>query len=225
MLLPTTLLLATCGWTLPYRATPASRAPPVRCDADRCYYGDLDASGNVVKREAKRSGPALTPTPSLTPREVVDAQFESLSIGTYAGIEEAYAFVAPSMVEKYQIDLPKFKAVLSGDAFDGLVGCAEWTVQGISQPADDVAVVTLKVLPKPIAGCVRTSGVASQDGITWPTFYKWHLGRVPAEAAEHAGCWMLDNMQPIAPPIDVEAEDSVAPSLAAASAAAAHDGH
>ena len=44
-------------------------------------------------------------------------------------------------------------------------------------------------------------------GITWPTHYKWVLGRVPEDAAEHAGCWMLDNMQPDAPPIDVAARE------------------
>ena len=39
-----------------------------------------------------------------------------------------------------------------------------------SQPSEDVAVLTLRVLLKPIPGCVRTSGVAEQGGITWPAF-------------------------------------------------------
>ena len=41
---------------------------------------------------------------------------------------------------------------------------------GTSQPSEDVAVLTLRVLLKPIPGCVRTSGVAEQGGITWPAF-------------------------------------------------------
>jgi len=83
-------------------------------------------------------------------------------------------------------------------------------VLAATEPSDDVTVVSLRVLPKPVAGCVRTSGVAGQQGITWPAQYKWVLGRVPSDAAEHAGCWMLDNMIPEAPPIDVRVSEGVA---------------
>ena len=67
----------------------------------------------------------------------------------------------------------------------------------------------LRVLPKPFAGCMRFSGLADQGGITWPSFYKWELRRQDAEP--HAGCWMLEQMSPRRPPIDVDLEDE--PSL------------
>ena len=53
------------------------------------------------------------------------------------------------------------------------------------------------MLPKPIPGCVRTSGLAGQQGITWPTYFKWELRNVD-------GKWMVDQMVPEQPPIDVE---------------------
>ena len=38
-------------------------------------------------------------------------------------------------------------------------------------------VVNLRVMPKPVTGCVRMSGVADQSGITWWTHYNFHLSR------------------------------------------------
>lgn len=188
-----------------------ARASSVRLDADRCFYGDVDKDGipMEIKKNKMRTGPAPTPSTSMTPLDVVNAQFESLSFGTYTGIEETFAFLSPTVVEQYSMDLEKFKSVLGGDAFEGLVGMAEYTVLGWSEPADDVAIAKLRVLPKPIPGCVRTSGIADQNGITWPTWYKWHLRKLPADATKHAGCWMLENMQPTPPPIDVDASDEL----------------
>merc|ERR1719331_1985001 len=165
--------------------TTVGRVASVSMDADRCYYGSVDEDGGVVRRVSRnvREGPAPTPSPSLSPLEVVDVQFEALVRGSFAGVKEAYQFLSPAMIEKYQIDENKFKAVLEGDAFDGLIGVAEWEVTDMSQPSDDVAVVKLRALPKPVAGCVRTSGVAGQAGITWPTNFKWMLGKVPSDAA------------------------------------------
>jgi hypothetical protein len=154
-----------------------------------------------------RNTEAPKPHPSLSPLEVVDAQFEALAMGSYAGVEDAYQFLSPQMVAQHGVDLKKFKAVLQSAAFEGLIGVAEWKVLGTSEPSDDVASISLRVLPKPVPGCVRTSGVAAQGGITWPTHYKWILSRQPADAAEHAGCWMLDNMMPDAPPIDVRSRE------------------
>merc|ERR1712048_875802 len=65
-------------------------------------------------------------------------------------------------------------------------------------PSEDTAIVGVRILPKPITGCVRRSGVAGQGGLTWPAFYRWQLGRRPA-GSELAGCWMLEQMIPISP--------------------------
>ena len=224
MLLPL-LALSASGWTL-QKAAPfvSPRARPVRLDADRCYYGTIDEEGNVVKTRSKNVATGLKPNPSLGALEVVEAQFNALSRGSHAGVEEAYQFLSPKMIDQYSIDVEKFRAVLNGAAFEGLIGVAEWKVLDTSEPSDDVAVVKLRVLPKPVPGCVRSSGVANQGGITWPTHYKWVLGRVPSDAAEHAGCWMLDNMLPDQPPIDVpkrEGAEQLASSAAPARAAPA----
>ena len=59
--------------------------------------------------------------------------------------------------------MPKFRQILKSAAFDGLVGLADWTILETTTPGDDdLAIVRLRVLPKPIPGCVRTSGMADQ---------------------------------------------------------------
>lgn len=184
----------------------AVRVGAARCDADRCYYGAVGEDGAILGSVQKvATGPAPKPSPTLSPADVADAQFTALSRGSFAGIEEAHAFVSPQVIEEHEMDIPKFRRILESDAFEGLIGCSSWTVLSISQPSDDVAAVELRVLPKPIPGCVRTSGVAGQAGITWPTYYKFIFHK--QAAAPFANCWMLDNMAPTAPPIDVEAAD------------------
>ena len=64
--------------------------------------------------------------------------------------------------------------------------------------------VRLRVLPRPIPGCVKLSGMADQDGITWPAFYSWQMRR--QAGGEFDGCWMLYQMQQAPPPIDVESD-------------------
>ena len=44
-------------------------------------------------------------------------------------------------------------------------------------PTPNQVVVNLRVMPKPVTGCVRMSGVADQSGITWWTHYNFHLSR------------------------------------------------
>ena len=199
-----------CAWTLRAPAVSCTpRTSPVRMDSDRCYYGNVDADGEVVKmKEARAKRTVVQPSPSLSPTDVVDAQFAALAEGSEAALRDAFAFVSPTVVEKYGMDMAKFRSILEGAAFEGLIGCDSWTVKKISEPSDEVAVVTLRVLPKPIPGCVRTSGLAGQQGITWPSFYSWQLGRQPA-GSPFAGCWMLDNMAPERPPIDVDAAEGV----------------
>lgn len=106
------------------------------------------------------------------------------------------------------MDTKRFRSILSSAAFDGLVGCSDWTILKAEELGDDVAVVKLRVLPKPIPGCVRTSGVAAQGGITWPTHYKWQLRRQGEAASAWPGCWMLEQMFPDTPPIDVGSADA-----------------
>jgi len=128
-------------------------------------------------------------------------------MGTFSGVEQAHAFLSPSVAEENGIDAKAFRKILEGSGYEGLIGCSDWKVLDTSQPSEDVAVLTLRVLLKPIPGCVRTSGVAEQGGITWPAFYRWQLARQPADAPAHAGCWMLENATPQAPPVDVAGTD------------------
>ena len=49
-----------------------ARSVPVRCDADRCYYGRVDEDGNVLKGSAEvETGPSVKPSVKLTASEVV----------------------------------------------------------------------------------------------------------------------------------------------------------
>jgi hypothetical protein len=180
----------------------------------------VDESGEVIqgsKPKKIRKGPAPTPSPALSPQEVVEAQFESFSFGTFAGVEEAHVFLSRKVVEEKGIDVKKFRKVMEGSSFDGIVGCAEYTVLSTTYDNDrkDIAYVTLRVLSKPIPGCVRVTGVADQQGISWPAYYKWTLERVPDDATENAGCWMLLDMGPSTPPVEVEGLEEMKELLAA----------
>ena len=105
------LTLTLLGYTLraPIGPACAARCAAARCDADRCYYGRVDADGNVLKGVAEVDiGPSVRPSLSLSPSEVVEAQFKALSRGRVgqnregvAGIDSALEFVAPNIVEQH----------------------------------------------------------------------------------------------------------------------------
>ena len=65
-------------------ATPSTRAS-VRLDEDRCYYGKLDADGNVLLEDEvevlDRVEPP-TPSPLLSVEDVVNAQFQASRTAT-----------------------------------------------------------------------------------------------------------------------------------------------
>jgi hypothetical protein len=166
---------------------------------DRCYYGDVDADGTLIRKEKKQRGPALKPNRDLLPQQVVAEQFEAFSSGTSTDLEDAFAFVSPKIKERNGVNMKMFRAILSGTGMEGIIGCTEWEVMGEPQfTSEDTALVGVRIIPKPIPGCVRVSGVADQGGITWPAFYKWQLGLQPT-GAELAGCWMLEQMIPCNP--------------------------
>jgi len=209
------LTLTLLGYTLraPIGPACAARCAAARCDADRCYYGRVDADGNVLKGVAEVDiGPSVRPSLSLSPSEVVEAQFKALSRGRVgqnregvAGIDSALEFVAPNIVEQYGIDQAKYLQILAGPAYDGLLGCGEMQVLKTESTTDDKAVVNLRVMPKPVTGCVRMSGVADQSGITWWTHYNFHLTRQQDGAFKD--CWMVEQMFPAPPPVDVDSRD------------------
>ena len=193
-------------WLAPVRAPAHTRGSVVRCDLDRCYYGAIDADGHVVEKCADvERGKVFAPRPSLTPLEVVDAQLRALSRGMQ-GLDDAFAFVSPRVIEQYDLNREKFKGILQGFAFEGLLGCVSWKVTGERMPSEDKCVVSLTVLPKPIPGCVKSSGVADQGGITWPANYAWHLACETAGPLN--GCWMLEQMSPDRPPVDIDSMQS-----------------
>ena len=203
-------VLAVPAWSPPsggLRAhTPLARTACIRCDEDRCYYGQLDADGKVIAgpRVKVERGTPLKPSPSLTPEQVIDAQFKGFSMDERIGIEDAFAFVAPSIIRMHDMTVDKYEQILRGNMFDGILGCAEWKVLRTRSVVDGKMVLTVRILPKPIPGCVKTSGLASQDGITWPTYYAWHLAKQNEEP--YKGCWMLEQMAMEQVPIDVDAE-------------------
>lgn len=183
-----------------HRGNP-SRRLLVRLDADRCYYGELDAEGNVLARKRSRieRGTPVMPSPSNTALEVVDAQFLALSRDYDSrSIGDAFAHVSPKIINAHNLDAAKFKSILSGTRMEGIIGLESWEVLSVANPSDERTVVEVKIIPKPIAGCVKTSGVAG--GITWPMYFKWELGRVVEGPL--AGCWMLEAMTPHAPPAE-----------------------
>jgi hypothetical protein len=174
-------------------------APEDMDSDDRCYYGDVDANGMLMRKEKKQRRVALEPSPDLLPQQVVAEQFEAFSSGTSRDLEEAFAFVSPKIKEQHGVNVTIFRKILSGTGMDGIIGCAEYQVMGEPQfTSEDTAIVGVRILPKPLEGCVRVSGVADQSGITWPAFYKWQLGRQPA-GSKLAGCWMLEQMSTVNP--------------------------
>ena len=205
------ITLLSYGFSL--RAPPvgsaSGRCAPARCDGDRCYYGRVDAEGNVLKGSADvEVAEAVRPSVSLSPSAVVEAQLKALSRGAVqnregrSGVDDALLFVSPAIVEQYALDSRKYLSILSGPSFDGLVGCGELQVLNTESTTDNKAVVSFRVLPKPVTGCVRMSGVADQTGITWWTHYNFHLTR--QKAGPLVDCWLVEQMFPAPPPVDVD---------------------
>ena len=169
----------------------------------------------------------------LITQDVVGEQFRALE---REDVSHAYKFVHESIKEQYSLDVDRYEQIFKGAAYDGLLGCASrtvhksnfapdftarfahrsWKVTALSPSPidDDRTVASMTVLPKPVPGCVRVAGVAGQQGITWPTFYKWELRK------QTDGCWMIENMTPEPPPIDTVATDAT-PLLESESATAA----
>ena len=215
-------MLACVSWTFAWtpRAPLAcgavrTRAPPVVLDADRCYYGRVDEDGNVLRGASEvDTGPSLSPSPSLSPDEVVREQFRGLARGVaqnregVTGLVDAYQFVAPNIIDQYSLNLDKYRSIMEGSRFEGLIGSSSMEILGTETLTDDKAVVSLRVLPKPIPGCVRMSGVADQSGITWWSHYSWHLLRQGDNDGPLAGCWTVEQMFPAPGPIDTESEDA-----------------
>ena len=119
-------------------------------------------------RDTARRDSALKTSPSLTPLEVVETLLQSLSSGLFTDIEDAFAFVAPNIVEHNQMDATKFKQILETATFDGIVECVSWEIVDTPVSNDDTHLaVTLKVKPKPMPiGCTcfrcRQTGCASR---------------------------------------------------------------
>ena len=178
----------------------ARRSPLPLRDADRCYYGGIDENGVPTAAKKNNRGAALKPSPSLTPLEVIEEQFSAFSSGSFSDVEDAFAFVSPQIKEKYSLDAEKFGGILKGTGYEALLGCAKWDVLDTHSPDENTIIVKMRVLPKPIPGCMRFSGVADQGGITWPFYYRWEMSRPTAGAM--ADCWVLDQMFPEAPPME-----------------------
>ena len=162
---------------------------------------------------ARHRGASRTDDRFLITQDVVGEQFRALE---REDVNHAYKFVHESIKEQYSLDVDRYEQIFKGAAYDGLLGCASWKVTALSPSPidDDRAVASMTVLPKPVPGCVRVAGVAGQQGITWPTFYKWELRK------QADGCWMIENMTPEPPPIDTVATDAT-PLLESESATAA----
>jgi hypothetical protein len=192
------LLLAQSAALL--RTTPMTAHKVVMRDSDRCYYGEVDDAGNVdgarraTKRPQRERAALRSPDPALSPLDVVEQQFQAFERGSFADVEHAFAHVSPAIVDQYALDAKKFGEILKSIRFEGVLKCSEWSVTALAT-GEDTATAKLTVLPAPIPGCVRTSGVADQGGITWPTHFEWILKK------QADGCWMLDTMNSEPPPM------------------------
>ena len=105
------ILSLSAGWTLQPHINTIARGPRaircdrdrVRCDADRCYYGAVDADGNVIGAQRKLTERSnVSPSPTLSAEQMIDAQFEALS---FADLDAAHKFVSPKVVEQYSMDV------------------------------------------------------------------------------------------------------------------------
>jgi hypothetical protein len=136
----------------------------------------------------------LQPSPALTPRQVAEAQFEALSRSDAAG---AFEFVSPTN-GKREAGLESFEAILRGVFFEPLLGCTSWKVCSEESLSDDAWACSVSILPAPVPGCIKMAPL--------PVRFRWTLAR--QLEAPFAGCWMLEQMAPERPPIDVDVQDA-----------------
>ena len=149
----------------------------------------------VVQSRARQPAVLLQPSPSLSPRQVAEAQLEALARSDAAG---AFEFVSPTN-GKREAGLESFEAILRGVFFEALLGCVSWTVVSEENLSDDAWACSVSILPAPTPGCINMAPL--------PVRYRWSLARQAAEAP-FAGCWMLEQMAPERPPIDIDAQDA-----------------
>lgn len=166
---------------------------------DGHYSTDKDGHMAELNTPAKKSRrvSALKPSPSLTPLEVVEEQFQALSSGSFSDIEDAFAFVSPKIIEVNKMDATKFQQILESATFDGIIGCPSWNVTATETFDDDHMAVTLKILPAPMpigCQCFRCTVSGLSDIADMPCYFKWELRRRTTEP--YLGCWMLEQMSP-----------------------------
>ena len=92
-------------------------------DEDRCYYGEVGEDGSVLvgTKPTQERGPLRPPGPDLGPLDVIEQQFRAFED---EDVERAFSFVSPKIVERYSLDVDRFRGILSGASFEGVVGCA-----------------------------------------------------------------------------------------------------
>ena len=194
-------LIARCALAAAFvpRPLPSHTAALTRRSGAITMPTNVDADGNVVDGPGDVEEDRLRPRPrkpgSMAPRETADAHLYCLSMD-YEGLEDSYGFLTPS-IRAGGTTVESFRELLTGMRFEGLLGCAEWRVVDSEGRGPDVEVVSVRVLPKPVPGCVKTVRVANQGGVAWPAMYSWRLERVD-------GVWYVAEITPERPPIDVD---------------------
>jgi hypothetical protein len=136
----------------------------------------------------------LQPSPAFTPRQVAEAQFEALSRSDIAG---AFEFVSPTN-GKREAGLESFEAILRGVFFEPLLGCTSWRLVSEESLSDDAWACSVSILPAAVPGCISMAPL--------PVRFRWTLAR--QLETPFAGCWMLEQMAPERPPIDVDVQDA-----------------
>lgn len=110
---------------------------------------------------------------------------------------DAFEFVSPTN-GKREAGLQSFEGILRGIFFEALLGCSGWTVLSEERLSDNAWACSVSILPAPAPGCINMAPM--------PLRYRWTLAR--QLEAPFAGCWMLEQMAPETPPIDVDAQDA-----------------
>lgn len=123
--------------------------------------------------------PATAPSPTLSPNQVVEAQLMALKRNDRpqkdSGIAIAFRFASPANKEATG-PLPRFMAIVRGQAYAPMIDHAEAALGDAEVRADRAAVPVL---------------VTAQDGRRWG--YLFILGK--QEGGRYDGCWMTDGVQ------------------------------